>query len=53
MKERLALIQYRKEHYYPQYEKHLLNTYLELKGNIRVFARLRPLLPQDFKAYEE
>lgn len=33
------------------YEKHLLNQYLELKGNIRVFARVRPILSQDYKAY--
>ena len=44
-------MQKRKEEFYPLYEKHLLNQYLELKGNIRVFVRLRPILPQDFKAY--
>ena len=33
-------------------KKKLLNLYLELKGNIRVFVRCRPILPIDFKAYE-
>jgi len=51
LKDRLSLIQARKEHYYPKYEKHLLNQYLEYKGNIRVFVRVRPILSQDFKAY--
>ena len=43
---------YRKEVFYPQYEKRLLDQYLELKGNIRVFVRVRPILPNDYKAYE-
>jgi len=30
----------------------LLNLYLELKGNIRVFVRCRPILQIDYKAYE-
>ena len=34
------------------YEKELLNKYLEYKGNIRVFVRLRPTIPIDFKAYD-
>ena len=38
--------------YYPVYEKELLNRYLEAKGNIRVFVRVRPILKNDFKAYE-
>jgi hypothetical protein len=36
---------------YPSYEKSLLNKYLEAKGNIRVFVRVRPLLKNDFTAY--
>ncbi len=28
-----------------------MNEYLEYKGNIRVFVRVRPILSQDFKAY--
>ena len=51
LKKRLQLIAERKENYYERYEKHLLNQYLEYKGNIRVFVRVRPFLSQDFKAY--
>jgi hypothetical protein len=51
LKRRLQLIEERREQYYPKYEKHLLNQYLEYKGNIRVFVRIRPILSQDFKAY--
>lgn len=36
---------------YPAYEKELLDRYLKYKGNIRVFVRARPILPNDFKAY--
>jgi hypothetical protein len=43
---------YRQNHFYPQFEKKLLDQYLRLKGNIRVFIRIRPILPNDFKAYE-
>jgi hypothetical protein len=32
---------------YYQYEKHLHNKKLELKGNIRVFCRVRPILEED------
>lgn len=45
-------MQWRREVYYKQYEKELLNKYLEYKGNIRVFIRSRPILPIDFKAYD-
>lgn len=51
LKSRLQMIQRRKEDYFPRLEKSLLNQYLEYKGNIRVFVRVRPLLSQDFKAY--
>ena len=44
-------MQWRKEHFFPQFEKELLDKYLEYKGNIRVFIRSRPILPIDFKAY--
>lgn len=43
-KERIIKIQERKEVYYPKKVKSLLNTYLEYKGNIRVFVRVRPFL---------
>ena len=33
--------------FYYFYEKHLHNKKLELKGNIRVFCRVRPILPED------
>jgi len=33
--------------FYYYYEKHLHNKKLELKGNIRVFCRIRPILPED------
>ena len=36
---------------YPEYEKELLDRYLQYKGNIRVFVRARPILPNDYKAY--
>lgn len=36
---------------FPEYEKLLLNKYLEYKGNIRVFVRVRPVLAIDYKAY--
>ena len=52
MKTRMEHIKYRKEEYFPKYEKELLNKYLEYKGNIRVFIRSRPILPIDFKAYD-
>lgn len=51
IKNRLNLIERRKVDYFPQLEKSLLNQYLEYKGNIRVFVRVRPILSQDFKAY--
>lgn len=42
----------RREHFFPNFEKKLLDQYLKLKGNIRVFLRIRPILSNDFKAYE-
>ena len=36
---------------FPAYETALLDRYLKCKGNIRVFIRVRPILPNDFKAY--
>jgi len=51
-KKRIELIRWRRENYFPVYEKELLNNYLEYKGNIRVFIRSRPILPIDFKAYD-
>ena len=51
-RQRIEKIRWRKEHYFPKYEKELLNKYLEYKGNIRVFIRSRPVLPIDFKAYD-
>ncbi len=51
MQERMRLIEDRKENYYPKVMKEQLNQYLEYKGNIRVFVRVRPILGQDFKAY--
>jgi len=45
------MMKWRKEVFFPQYQKELLNKYLEYKGNIRVFIRSRPTLPSDFKAY--
>ena len=36
---------------YPVYEKELLDRYLKYKGNIRVFIRARPILPNDYTAY--
>lgn len=36
---------------YPAYEKELLDRYLASKGNIRVFIRVRPILKNDFSAY--
>lgn len=44
MLERLKLIKERKEVYFPEYERELLNEYIELKGNFRVFIRVRPIL---------
>jgi hypothetical protein len=44
VKERIRQIKERKEEYYPKLQKQLLNTYLEYKGNIRVFVRVRPIL---------
>lgn len=41
----------RVENRYPVYEKELLDRYLKYKGNIRVFVRARPILPNDFSAY--
>lgn len=51
MEKRMRLIEERSEHYYPKIMKEQLNQYLEYKGNIRVFVRVRPILGQDFKAY--
>lgn len=33
---------------YFYYEKHLHNRKQEMKGNIRVFCRVRPILEEDF-----
>lgn len=44
-------IEQRFAEYYPQLEKRILNRYLECKGNIRVFVRVRPVLAIDYKAY--
>ena len=44
-------INHRVEERYPAYEKELLDLYLRYKGNIRVFVRARPILPNDFTAY--
>ena len=44
---RLAKFDERKTNIYYYYEKHLHNKRLELKGNIRVFCRVRPILPED------
>ena len=38
-------------HFYPTFEKELLNRYLACKGNIRVFIRVRPVLNNDYSAY--
>ena len=43
--------QTRIESVFPAYEIALLDRYLKYKGNIRVFIRARPILPNDFKAY--
>ena len=51
MKNRLAMIAARKEHYYPKLEQDLLNKYLGYKGNTRVFIRMRPIFNSDLKAY--
>jgi len=42
----------RRNNFYPEFEKKILDQYLQLKGNIRVFVRVRPILAGDFKAYE-
>jgi hypothetical protein len=42
----------RRNNFYPEFEKKILDQYLQLKGNIRVFVRVRPILPADFKAYD-
>ncbi len=47
-----ALVIDRRNNFYPEFEKKILDQYLQLKGNIRVFVRVRPILPADFKAYE-
>ena len=36
----------RKQNYYYFYKKYLHNKMQELKGNIRVFCRVRPPLPE-------
>lgn len=51
MSKRIDLIEDRKVNFFPGYERQLLNTYLEYKGNIRVFIRSRPILRIDYKAY--
>ena len=42
----------RRDTFYPAFEKRLLDDYLRLKGNIRVFIRVRPLLKSDARAYD-
>ena len=32
---------------FPEYARHVHNKKLELKGNIRVFCRVRPILEED------
>ena len=41
---RLERFAERLNNFYFHYEKHLHNRKLELKGNIRVFCRVRPIL---------
>ena len=52
LEERKQDVLKRREHFYPNLERQLLDQYLQLKGNIRVFVRVRPILPIDFKAYQ-
>jgi Microtubule binding len=33
--------------FFPEYARHVHNKKLELKGNIRVFCRVRPILEED------
>ena len=51
LNERKEAIVWRRENGYPNYEKEILDRYLALKGNIRVFVRVRPILSSDFRAY--
>lgn len=43
----MRAIDTRVNHLYKDYERHLHNKKLELKGNIRVFCRVRPVLEED------
>ena len=52
MKDQIHQIKQRSTEFYPDLEKSLLEQYLKLKGNIRVFLRVRPILAQDYKAYD-
>ncbi len=45
--ERIERFNERINMFYFYYQKHLHNKKLELKGNIRVFCRVRPILPED------
>lgn len=40
-----------RKHYFNALKKVTLNELLELKGNIRVLVRIRPILPVDFTTY--
>lgn len=49
-KERIERFNYRRDSLYFQYEKQLHNKKQEMKGNIRVFCRVRPILEEDLQA---
>jgi len=52
LEKKKAGIEYRMNEFYPVYEKELLQKYLQYKGNIRIFVRMRPILKGDFVAYD-
>ena len=52
LEETSARVKLRSDTFYPAFEKRLLDDYLRLKGNIRVFIRVRPLLKSDARAYD-
>jgi CMP-N-acetylneuraminic acid synthetase len=45
--QRLERFSHRANNLYFYYEKHLHNKKQEIKGNIRVFCRVRPILEED------
>ena len=53
LKKKHELLLFKKEQWLPKYRQRLLNDTLELKGNNRVFVRVRPVIDQDSKAYEQ